>query len=194
MFSGITEIKIPINKISQNKGNLLVEIKKPLKWNLKIGESVLVDGICSTVIKDGRSFQVEYMPETLSKTNIKERKVGDQVNLERSLKLNDVLSGHLVTGHIDTTGFVKRITKAGNSKVIEFIFKGNFSKYLVSKGSVAINGVSLTIVKAFKNNFTVSLIPHTLKVTNIGELKKGDKVNLEFDIIAKYLERLVNPV
>jgi len=191
MFSGITEIKMPIKRIAENKGNLLIEIVKPPKWKLNIGESVLVDGICSTVINKNSSFLVEYMPETLSKTNISLRKKGEQVNLEKSLRLSDVLSGHLVTGHIDTAGKVKNITTAGNSKVIEFGFKGNFSKYLVNKGSVAVNGVSLTVVNTGKKSFTVSLMPHTLKITNLGELKIGDTVNLEFDMIAKYLEGLV---
>ncbi len=191
MFSGITEIKMPIKKIANQKGNLLAEIKKPLKWKLKVGESVLVDGICSTIIKTGANFKVEYMPETLSKTNIGERKIGDNVNLERSLKLNDLLSGHLVTGHIDLTGRVKKIKNSGNSKVIEFSVDKKFAKYLVNKGSVAVNGVSLTVVKAGNNSFSVSLIPHTLKITNLGGLKIGDTVNLEFDVIAKYLERLI---
>lgn len=200
-----------ISEISENKGNLLFSIEKPDSWELSIGESIMIDGICSTVIfseqrsaigdKNG-NFTVEYMPETINKTNIGERKAGDFVNLERSLRLNDLLSGHMVSGHVDTTGKVSNIIVQENSKVIDFTYKGDFDRFLVEKGSIAVNGISLTVFDIsdqrsaigdkVEGKFSVSLIPHTLDNTNLGELKTGDTVNLEFDLIAKYVNKAIS--
>jgi riboflavin synthase len=189
MFSGIVAVKKPITSIEEKEGNLLIAIEQPADWTLEIGESVLVDGICSTVIEQGPVFVVNYMPETLAKTTIGSKKVGDALNLERSLRLSDVLSGHLVSGHIDTVGVLKNLITDDGAVVMEYSFPAEFGNYLVDKGSICINGVSLTVVKANPDSFTVALIPHTLEVTNLSDLKVGDKVNLEFDLLAKYVAK-----
>jgi riboflavin synthase len=194
MFSGITAISTPITKIIDQNGNLDITITKPVDWQFEIGESVLVDGICSTVVEQSlESFAVTYMAETRSKTHINNQKVGDRLNLERSLRLNDILSGHLVTGHVDTTGTVITIQVDPGSTTLTFSFPTEFSHYLVNKGSITVNGVSLTVIDPTDTHFKVSLIPHTLQVTNLDSLQKGDAVNLEFDIFAKYIEKMVRP-
>lgn len=192
MFSGIVAIAKPIKSVNRAKTLLTIEVAKPANWQLTVGESILVDGICSTVIKTSKTVTFSYMPETLRKTTVGEWVVGDLVNLERSLRLDDLLSGHLVTGHIDTTATVKSIKNEGESQFIEFNLPGEFSKYLVNKGSVAVNGVSLTVVEGAESGFSVALIPHTLAVTNLGRLKLSQSVNVECDILAKYIEKLIN--
>lgn len=194
MFSGITAAAMPIITIEEKNGNLETVVTKPEDWQFEIGESVLVDGICSTVVsQDTTSFHVTYMEETRKKTHINSKKAGDTLNLERSLRLNDILSGHLVTGHIDTTGTVTNIKTDPGSTTITFSFPQQFSQYLVNKGSIAVNGVSLTVIDPTNTEFTVSLIPHTLEVTNLDNLVEGDAVNLEFDIFAKYIEKMMRP-
>ena len=131
------------------------------------------------------------MPETLDKTSLGQLDKNHTFNLERCLSLNDLISGHLVYGHVDTTAKVTKITKVEDSVVMSFALSPKFIKYLVYKGSVAVNGVSLTIVDATDDSFTVSLIPHTLTHTNLGELSVGDSVNIEVDMLAKHLEKLL---
>lgn len=191
MFSGIIANLAPVLKIKKKGANFLVNIQKPKKFKCHIGDSISVNGVCSTIIKfDQKSFLVEYMPETLKLTTFSNLAAKQFVNLEQPLKLNDIISGHLVSGHIDTTASITNIIDQKNSKIIEFLIPDKFSHYIIYKGSVAINGVSLTTFNDRKNKFQVSLIPHTLKSTNLGLLKKGDKVNIEFDLLAKYLEKI----
>ncbi len=191
MFSGIVQTTAKADIIKKEKGGLRLFFKYPKGFKVKVGESVSVDGVCSTVGKaSGASFIFFYMPETLKKTTFSKIENSHQFNLERPLKLNSLVSGHLVSGHIDTTAKVSNITKEQDSKVVKFEISNKFTKYLIYKGSIAVNGVSLTVVSAGSNSFTVSLIPYTLKHTNLGQLKIGDFVNIEVDQVAKYLEKL----
>lgn len=185
MFSGIISWLEPVKQIKKAKNNLIVTISKPKKLKLKIGDSISVDGVCSTVIKQtSTSFVVEYMPETIKLT--KPLVVKDKVNLETSLKFNDILSGHLVSGHIDCVGQVINF----KNNVLKIKYPKKFKKYIIRKGSVSINGISLTVSKLTANYLEVSLISHTVKNTNLQYLKINDKVNLEFDLIGKYVEQI----
>ncbi len=192
MFSGIIEgLEKPkkINKISEG---LRLEIPVPNKWKMKIGDSICVDGVCSTIEKIANgAFEVYYMPETLSKTTLSQASAEHFFNLEMPLKLNSLVGGHLVSGHVDTTAEVLSIKKEKDSRILEFRLPKQFTKYIVYKGSITINGVSLTVVSVSSTSFTVSLIPYTLTHTNLGNLKTGNKVNIEVDMVAKYLEKLL---
>ncbi|HEX9664811.1 MAG TPA: riboflavin synthase [Patescibacteria group bacterium] len=194
MFTGIIQSTGRVKKTEKNnQGGLIlsVEVKNFLK-NIKIGDSLAVDGICLTVIKKSKnSFQTEVIPETLSRTIAPEYKKGSVVNLEKSLKIGDRLDGHFVPGHVDGVGRLAKVTKVRDYLVWEIKPPVEILKYLAYKGSVAINGVSLTISRLNKNSFEVSLISHTLENTNLSELQPGFKVNIEADVIARYLEKLV---
>lgn len=187
MFTGIITETGKTLKIKKGKKawTFTIQTKSILK-DKKIGDSIAINGACVTItgIK-GKNFNFDAIPETLKLTNLRDLKKGSKVNLEPSLKLNQSLDGHFVQGHIDETGTVMSFKK----EKLTIKFPQKLAKYLAFKGSVAINGVSLTISDLKKDTFSVELIPHTLKMTNLGELKKGDKVNLEIDMIARYLER-----
>jgi len=156
------------------------------------GESIAVNGVCLTArdIK-GNSFLVDVSPETLSRTELGDLQTGSRVNLERALRLSDRLGGHLVSGHIDTQGRVEERRSEGDFTLFTFSLSRSLTKYVIEKGSVAINGVSLTVNSCQEERFTVSIIPHTLAVTTLGELQPGDRVNIEVDIIGKYVEKLL---
>jgi riboflavin synthase len=192
MFTGIIEKTGKIKKIDKKGGKVFFAVENYLK-GIKIGDSISCDGVCLTVIKREKNyFTVELMPETLKRTKFKASKIGDKVNLELALKIGDRLGGHFVSGHIDGIGAVTKIIKdSGNYELIIKI-PAVLSKLLPFKGSVAINGVSLTISGAGKGWFKVSLIKHTLEETNLSELKVGDKVNIEIDMLARYLEKLLS--
>lgn len=186
MFTGIISKTSKIKNTKMAKGGLAVEIENNL-GKVKSGESIAVNGVCSTVKSSGKNISVEYMPETLRLSNLSLLKNGDIVNIERSMRLSDRLEGHIVLGHIDEKGKIVNITKEGNSKVFKIkIPNKNYSKFLVYKGSVAVEGISLTIAKVLKDSFLVKIIPFTLVNTNLRRKEKGDFVNLEFDILAKY--------
>lgn len=190
MFTGLVQ-KSKIFSIQKNPDKFLVCIKKPAKFKTKLGDSISINGICSTVIKQTKtSFCVEYMEETLKKANVSFWKKNNAVNVEPSLKLQDLLGGHFVSGHIDCIGNITNIQRKPKSKLLEVKFPQKFNKYIIEKGSIALDGVSLTVFNVKPNNFKVSLIDHTLKSTNLNNLIKGDQVNLEFDLIAKYLEKI----
>lgn len=189
MFSGIIEKVLSAKKIVKDKNSLRVTFPIPKNWKFNLGESINIDGVCSTVEKlNKETFSVFYMPETLKRTNLSKLLPTHKFNLERSLTLQSLIGGHLVSGHIDTTAKLVSVKREMESKVLEF--KISLTKYIIEKGSISINGVSLTIVTFTKNSFIVSLIPYTLTNTNLGNLKVGDSVNIEFDLIAKYLEKL----
>ncbi len=192
MFSGIIKKTSKASAIKKRKESMEVKFPLPKGWKLTLGESVNIDGVCSTV-KDltSKTFDVYYMPETLDKTTMGNLSSDHTFNLERCLTLNELISGHLVYGHVDTTAKVASIESAEDSKVIKFTLPANFTKYIVYKGSISVNGVSLTIVTVDKNSFSVSLIPHTLENTNLDELIVGDKVNIEVDMLAKQIEKLI---
>ena len=193
MFTGIIEGLGTITMIrpSGQGKRLTIEADYPLDQT-KIGDSIAVSGACLTVVViDGKSFEVDVSPETLSKTTFGRAKIGDDVNLERALRLSDRIDGHLVSGHIDGTGSVKNIKTSGNAIIITFAVSESLSRYMIIKGSVAVDGISLTINSCDKISFEVSIIPHTAKLTNIGLKKIGDHVNIETDMIGKYVDRFV---
>ena len=188
MFSGIVQEVGTVKNIN-SKSNILelVISSSGLIRDLQIGSSIAVNGCCQTVVeKDDKSFKVEATQETLGKTNFRNLQIGSKVNLEASLKLGEKLDGHLVTGHIDGIGEVE-ILDFSEDKIIKIFFPKELDKFIAQKGSVAVNGVSLTVIEVKNDNFTFSLIPYTKNNTNLGFLKSGDLVNLEVDLISRYL-------
>ncbi|MCX5782821.1 MAG: riboflavin synthase [Elusimicrobia bacterium] len=192
MFTGIIEDIGKIRKISS--GKLSVETKLD---DIKIGDSISVNGVCLTVIEVRRSkdFSVivfDFSPETSSKTNIGKLKIGSKVNLERAVKIGDRLGGHFITGHIETASKIKSIKKEDNSSVFEISLPKELNKYVVNKGSITVDGVSLTIVKSENECFSVSIVPHTMEKTTFNNKKVGDLINIETDMMAKYSEKISN--
>lgn len=193
MFSGIVETTSPILKIENSRKQRLLTIRKPRGWKLGDGESVCVEGVCSTVQQFNKnSFRMVYMPETLRKTTLGSLKAGDPVNLERSLTLQSLIGGHLVQGHVDTTARIQSIKDEGEAKIYTFKIPARFSRYIVPKGSIAVDGISLTVVKATRTEFQCSLLAYTLSHTTLGGKRPGDQVNIEVDILGKYIERLLS--
>src|SRR4030067_937729 len=193
MFTGIIEQTGRVLEIRAQTGAKKFLIGYAESNDLDTGGGVNVSGACQTVIESSASsFWVETMRETLKKTNFGSLKVGDEVNLERSLQLSDRISGHLVTGHIDVTGTVREMEPLPDSWIFKIEIPEEYSRYVAPKGSISVNGISLTIIEAGSVHFTVGIIPYTWQGTNLKILKIGDSVNLEFDLIAKYLERLIN--
>ncbi len=162
--------------------------------DIKVGDSIAVNGACLTVTdkKEG-GFSADVSAETMARTNINSLKPGDKVNLEKSLRLNGLLGGHLVLGHVDGLGKVREKATKGNSIQFGIEIDKELSRYIVEKGSVTIDGISLTVNRCEKNRFYVNIIPHTARNTTLGFKKVGDPVNIETDIIAKYIEKLLNP-
>ena len=192
MFTGIIQQIGDIKKTASKNGSKVVYItKSALLKNLKTNDSVNIDGICSTVEEiQNDCFKVTYMPETLKLTTASIWQEKTLVNLEPALSLNDKLNGHMLQGHIDCMGEIKKITKKSDSYDIDIGFPKELSKFIALKGSVAVDGVSLTISFVDENFFSISLIPHTLENTTLGKKKENDKVNIEVDIISRYLLRL----
>ena len=196
MFSGIIYNSGIIKNIKKGKkyvsGSLVIEISSKIRFKKSdIGESVCCDGVCLTLIRiNPKSFLFYLSKETLKRSNFKVAKIGSIINLEKSLLLGQKISGHYVQGHVDTTSKVKNIKIISKSWVVDFSLQKKFMKSLVEKASISINGVSLTISKIKKNGFQVTIIPHTLRLTNLIKLKKGSMVNIEFDIFSKYLSKL----
>lgn len=193
MFTGIIEEigKVVSFKKSAHGADLKISAKTVLE-DVKLGESIAVNGVCETVVAfDNTTFEVNVSDETLRVSNLSDLKQGDFVNLERALKLSDRLSGHIVSGHVDlTTKFIKK-EKLGEFYNMEFAVTPDFRKYIVKKGSITINGISLTIADIKSESFVVAVIPHTFENTNLKELKNNDIVNIETDILAKYIENFV---
>jgi len=193
MYTGIIQTTQKAKKFEHVPKALRAWFAIPNNWDLAEGESINLDGACATVenIK-GTDFSVYWMDETLKKTTFSNIQDDHVFNIERCLTLNDLIGGHLIQGHVDTTANVSSIEEVEDSRVITFSLPKEFTKYLIYKGSVGINGVSLTVVTVSSDTFSVSLIPYTLQHTNLGSLKVGDSVNIEIDMIAKYLEKLAN--
>ncbi len=190
MFTGIISHLGKVKTISENK--LRVACSKDLINRLPTGTSIAVDGICLTVVglsKD--SFEIDFMPETATRTTIKYLKINDSVNLELPATPNTFLAGHIVQGHIDGLAKLETAIQEGNSYILNFSVSKDLSKYIVEKGSIAVNGISLTVTNVKENLFTVGIIPHTWNKTKLHTIKLGDYVNIEVDIIAKYLEKLI---
>lgn len=187
MFTGIVEKTAKVTGLKLDKNGISLEIVNDL-GKVKRGDSISINGVCSTVTKNGKNISFKYMPETLKLSNLGFLKKGDMVNLEQSMRIGDRIDGHIVLGHIDEKGEILGIKKEGNSQVFEVrIPAKNYKKFLVYKGSVAAEGISLTVARVLENSFTVKIIPYTLKHTNLKLKKKGDFLNLEFDILAKYV-------
>ncbi|MBI2082566.1 MAG: riboflavin synthase [Deltaproteobacteria bacterium] len=192
MFSGIVEGKGRVHQLRGSKGKGKLEISSPFSSSLKRGDSVAVNGCCLTVAhKKGKKIEADLSLETLRITNLGTLKEGDAVNLERPLRPIDRLGGHLVQGHIDGVGTVLSIQKNGKGATFEIGLPRSLCRYLIPKGSIAIDGVSMTINGLKKDRFSLFIIPHTLKVTTLGERRRGDRVNLEVDMVGKYIEKFV---
>lgn len=194
MFTGIVEEIGTIKSLSKGSSDasIIVECKVVLQ-DLKIGDSVAINGVCQTVVKfDSSSFTVEVSKETLNVTNFVSLRTGDKVNLERALTLQSRLGGHMVSGHIDGLAKVKKIQKISEFYNLDFEIEKALTKYVVKKGSVALNGVSLTVADIASNVFSVAVIPHTFENTVLKSLKVGDFVNVEVDILAKYVEKFLS--
>jgi riboflavin synthase len=193
MFTGIIEAVGEIAQLTPEGENLHIEINSPLAQELKIDQSVSHNGVCLTVIAVGeKSYVVTAIRETLNKTNLKTLKKGSQVNLERALKLGDRLDGHIVQGHVDVTAICTNIVDENGSWL--FTFEYNHVEFsTVEKGSITVNGVSLTVVDSKEGVFSVAIIPYTFEHTNFKEIKIGSEVNLEFDVIGKYVKNLMKP-
>jgi len=194
MFTGIIEGLAAIIEIRPaGRGKRLTFDADFVLDQTKIGDSISVSGVCLTVIMiDGKRFQVDVSPETFARTTFLRAKIGDRVNLERALRLSGRIDGHLVSGHIDGIGTVKRKQNTGNAVIFTIGVPESLSRYMVKKGSVAVDGISLTINNCGRDSFDVSIIPHTAKLTTMGLSKVGNPVNIETDMIGKYVERFVN--
>ena len=190
MFTGIIESIAKVEDIKNDKGNLQITYKSSIAKELKVDQSVCHDGACLTIIEtNGDHYTVDAIAETISRTNLADLKIGDGVNIERSMAVNSRFDGHIVQGHIDEVGGCKSITENGGSWIFEFEHSGK--NITVEKGSITVNGVSLTIVKSQETLLSVAIIPYTYNNTNFCELKVGSKVNLEFDILGKYISKLI---
>ena len=190
MFSGIVE---QIGKIISFENNILLIEEPNLSKELNISESIAINGICLTVInKDNNSFSVEVTPETIKRTNLEHLNLHQIVNLEKPLKYNGLVGGHLVQGHVDCVGEIIEINTDANAQIFTISFPKIYSKYVVEKGYISIDGISLTIVECADDYLTLSIIPYTLDNTNLKNKKINELVNLEFDITGKYLEKLLN--
>lgn len=190
MFTGIIT---DLGKIKEKtKDSLVTTVEKDFSAKLSIGLSISIDGICLTVIDFGSNFfKIDFMKETEDKTNIKYLNVGDLVNLELPATPTSFLSGHIVQGHVDGIGKIEDLRLKINDRILEIIIQKSLSKYIVDKGSITVNGISLTVIDAGSDFFTVSIIPHTFENTMLKNIKEGDFVNIEVDILGKYLERLM---
>lgn len=189
MFTGIiTEI----GKVKSLRSNCLTIIAPQTAVAAELGDSIAVNGVCLTVTdKTKDSFSVDLLQETLTRTNLKNSKSRDTVNLELALRLNDRISGHIVTGHIDEVGRISAITKRKNDRIIEIHVSSKTIKAVAVKGSIAVDGISLTVVKVSGNRFQVHLVPFTMNQTTLGQKRTGHLLNIEIDILARYAERLL---
>lgn len=191
MFTGIIEEVGKIEAITRDKENLHLHIKAHFTPELKVDQSVAHNGVCLTVVEIKEDiYQVTAIKETLEKTNLGELRQGDLVNLERGMRLGDRLDGHIVQGHVDQTATCSAISDQQGSTLFSFEFDPAIGNFTIEKGSITVNGVSLTVVDSGKNSFSVAIIPYTLDHTTFKQLQVGDTVNLEFDVIGKYVARL----
>ena len=190
MFSGIVE---KIGRIVEFKDNILVIEEEKLSKELNISESIAINGICLTVIYINKeTFSVEDTPETINRTNLSELSENELVNLEKPLRYNGLVGGHLVQGHVDCVGEITEQETNVNAKIFTISIPETHSRYVVEKGYISVDGISLTIVECASNYFSISIIPFTLENTNLKNKTIGQNVNLEFDITGKYIEKLLN--
>lgn len=191
MFTGIIEQTGIIQKIEKTNSNLAIWIESPLSAELKIDQSVSHNGVCLTIEAiQGNMHQVTAIAETLNKTNIGSWQPGTILNLERCMLLNGRLDGHIVQGHVDGIGICRTITEKNGSREYSVQIDPAFTTLIIEKGSITLNGISLTIFNVTSDTFTIAIIPYTFENTNMKQLKEGDQVNIEFDIIGKYVNRI----
>jgi riboflavin synthase len=192
MFTGIIEASGTIASITVRGSNKTYWISSPLTAQLRVDQSLSHDGVCLTVeALNGDDYQVTAIAETLEKSNLGSWKEGTSINLERCLQMNGRLDGHIVQGHVDTTAICQFSKDQDGSRVFRFSYPSSFQHLVIEKGSIAVNGVSLTCFDVSLNEFSVAIIPYTLDNTNIGLLEPGIRVNIEFDIIGKYVARMI---
>ena len=192
MFTGVIKQRAQVISAAEEGKSRIVRIEKPRAWKLVLGESISVNGICTTVRALTRGqFEVEYMPATLAITTAGSFDKGRVLHLERSLRMMDSMDGHFVQGHVDATAEVARVEKKGESHRITFRVPKSVRRLIMPWGSVTVDGVSLTVQELGRDTFTVALISHTLKETTLGALKKGDRVNIETDMFARYIAQLI---
>jgi riboflavin synthase len=191
MFTGIVEALGTVTELRTEGSNLRISLSAPFVSELKIDQSVSHNGVCLTVVDIEKDvYEVVAVEETLKRSNLGKLSVGSLVNLERGMKLGDRMDGHLVQGHVDTVAGLKSISEQGGSWIFSFEYAAHNGHVTVEKGSVCVNGVSLTIVDSGKNTFSVAVIPYTMEHTNFKNLSSGDQVNIEFDVIGKYIAKL----
>jgi riboflavin synthase len=194
MFTGLIEEIGKVKRTSKVGSNLLLAIEAPrVSIALNVGDSVNINGACQTVIQaEPGHFVVEAVQETQERTNLGQLAIGDRVNLERAMRPTDRLGGHLVTGHVDFVGGIKSIIRKGDSHMFEFTFPEEYGTQFVEKGSAAVDGISLTVVDVTTDSFSASIIPFTMKSTTLGIKRVGDSVNVETDLIGKYVGRILS--
>ena len=192
MFSGIVEEAAKVVKLTKDQENLHITLSCSFAKDLKIDQSVAHNGVCLTVVEQqGDTYTVTAIKETLDKSNLGLLKEGAKVNVERSMKLETLLDGHMVQGHVDQTAVCTKVEEAEGSWYYTFEYDPTKGNITVEKGSVSVNGVSLTVVNSQDNSFQVAIIPFTYDITNFHEFKKGTVVNLEFDVVGKYITKLL---
>ncbi len=191
MFTGIIEEVGEVSRIKQEGGNMHFSIKAAMTPELKIDQSVAHNGVCLTVVSiNDNEYTVTAVAETLEKTNLKNLAEGSPVNLERGMKLGDRLDGHIVQGHVDQTAVCKKVQEKDGSWEFTFEYDPSLQNITIEKGSITVNGVSLTVVNSKKNEFSVAIIPYTYEHTTFKHFREGDVINLEFDVIGKYVKRI----
>lgn len=191
MFTGIIEAFGTITQIEKEKENIHIDLESVITPELKIDQSIAHNGVCLTVVKiDGNRYTVTAIKETIDKTNLSEWQVGDKVNLERAMQLGARLDGHIVQGHVDQIGLCTSVKEEGGSWVFSFEYDPSQKNITIEKGSITVNGTSLTVVNSGTNTFSVAIIPYTYEHTNFHTFKKGTLVNLEFDVVGKYITKM----
>ncbi len=195
MFTGIIEEIGTVKQVQNGTSACILTVSaKTVLSDVHIGDSITVNGTCLTVCRtDGNSFSADVMPETMRRTNLGRLRPGSKVNLERAMPANGRFGGHIVSGHIDGTGTVRKLEREGNAVWVTVSADASLLRYIIEKGSVAIDGISLTVARVTQQDFSVSVIPHTAQETTLLSRSPGDAVNLECDIIAKYTEKLLRP-
>jgi riboflavin synthase len=191
MFTGIIECIATVVKVEKNKGNLDISLKSGITNELKIDQSLCHNGVCLTVVDiDNDVYTVNVISESIERSNFDEIIPGDTVNIERSMSVNSRFDGHIVQGHVDEVAVCTEVKETDGSW--KYVFKHSKNNITVEKGSITINGVSLTVVDSTENSFSVAIIPYTYNNTNFNQINVGTKVNIEFDIIGKYISKMIN--
>ena len=192
MFTGIIETLGKVKGLKEDASNVHLTIESDITSELKIDQSVAHNGVCLTVVSiDEDNYTVTAIEETLSKTNLNSLEIGDSINIERAMKLGDRLDGHIVQGHVDQTAICEYVEEVEGSWVFTFSYDKSLHNITIEKGSITVNGVSLTVVNSKEHSFSVAIIPYTYKHTTFKYLKPGSIVNLEFDVVGKYVKKLV---